>query len=793
MVIPAGINAAATVLAVLCLLYGLVEMKRVFPGFFFHPDGTVSGMQRASWEGPAAGLRPGDRIVSVDGQPLDDGRPLARWLAAHQAGEEVTFGVLSGGTGETSWVKLKLRHFTTGDILATFVLPYGIGVIYLLLGAIVYFVKRAYGPALAMSVSVVAAVYYTTTFDAHTGFTFSRLWVSYPLLGALSIHLFSVFPARRPRVHRLWVLAIPYTIAAGIIALSQLTLTVAAHSGLASALNSGFLGACFLTDIWLLTVTIRTDPSEGIRNKARTIRVGLLATVAVALVFILFVRIYPGVVTTEWALMLSALFPIILAYAVIKKNIFDLDLVLRTTTTYVIATALVIALYFAVVSVIGLAMSALTQRYVGFLQTGVAAVVSTLVVALLFNPLRLGVQRLVDRFFFREKGMLQQALGELTTDLASRTDRFDELTEQLTARAQALLRCQYALLLCPDLRGGELQAVSSAGAVPEELVGATLAGDSALARALFESDEPLTEWTDVGAGATWSAAGVAAILSLRRGKTRSGLLLLGPRPHGDIFTRFDLGLMRSLAPPAGLVLENALLLRRHAERERLAALGKLSAVIIHEIKNPLGIIRVSSGTLKKRFEPPDSGHELASFIEEEVVRMNDTVTQFLTFARPSQPVVEAFDLAQLVRQTASVARADLEQATIALELQGEEEVPALGDVDQLRRVVLNLLVNAKQALAGQDDRRISLSCRRVTSAAGAHAELVVANNGPGIPAADRAEIFEPFYTTRPGGTGLGLAIARQLLREQGGRIRIQDREGGGVAFRVTLPAPASGR
>ncbi len=151
-------------------------------------------------------------------------------------------------------------------------------------------------------------------------------------------------------------------------------------------------------------------------------------------------------------------------------------------------------------------------------------------------------------------------------------------------------------------------------------------------------------------------------------------------------------------------------------------------------------------------------------------------------------MVEAFDLAQLVRQTASVARADLEQATIALELAGEEEVPALGDVDQLRRVVLNLLVNAKQALAGQDDSRISLTCRRVTSAAGAHAELVVANNGPGIPPADRAEIFEPFYTTRPGGTGLGLAIARQLLQEQGGRIRILDREGGGVAFRVTLPA-----
>jgi two-component system sensor histidine kinase HydH len=280
-------------------------------------------------------------------------------------------------------------------------------------------------------------------------------------------------------------------------------------------------------------------------------------------------------------------------------------------------------------------------------------------------------------------------------------------------------------------------------------------------------------------------AEVSAVVPLRAGSVTAGVLLLGPRPSADPYGRFDLTALRALAVPAGLALEHALLLREHTERERLAALGKLSAVIIHEIKNPLGIIRVSSGTLKKRFAPADSGHELASFIEEEVMRMDRTIGQFLRFARPSQPKVTRFDLADLARRAVEALRAELEQAGITLSCELPEELPVRGDPDQLQQVMLNLLLNAQQALDGRQQPRIELCLRRGGSPP--VAELLVRDNGPGIDPAVEARIFEPFFTTRPGGTGLGLAIVRQLLQDQGGRISV--RTGArGTEFRVLLPA-----
>jgi signal transduction histidine kinase len=205
-------------------------------------------------------------------------------------------------------------------------------------------------------------------------------------------------------------------------------------------------------------------------------------------------------------------------------------------------------------------------------------------------------------------------------------------------------------------------------------------------------------------------------------------------------------------------------------------------VIIHEIKNPLGIIRVSSGTLKKRFPRDDSGHELASFIEEEVVRMNHTIAQFLTFARPQNPTLAPFDMAELVHRTTQAAEQELEDDGVRLEVVLERPLEVLGDAAQVQQVLLNLLVNAKQALEGREGGRVTVEVRRRSE----RGEVVVTDNGPGIERTSRERVFEPFYTTRRGGTGLGLAIARQLLAEQGGRIRLEAADEG-ARFVVGLP------
>jgi signal transduction histidine kinase len=796
--IPAAVSLATAVLAVVCLVEGRSQFDRVFPGFFFHANGTVASMQRGGWEGPAIGLRPGDVVLAANGARVRDGAALNRWLAQRREGELVAFTLERPRTGESLVVQLRLRRLNTLDILATFVLPYGIGVVYLLLGAVVFFLRRSYEGALAMSICVVASVFYMTTFDAHTSHHLARLWASYCLLGPVSVHLVAVFPARR-RLHRHWFLIIVYVIAAAIVTFGQIVLHRAAYARHASVLATTFLASCFVATMLILGRTERKDPSEVIRNKAKTIRIGLLITAAVGVVWSLVVRFQPELITAERAMMFSALLPILLGYAVIKKNLFDADIFLRTTTIYVIATALVALLYFAVVFGLGLAMSAWTRRYTGLLQNVEAAVISTLIVALIFHPVRIGVQRVVDRFFFRVKGQLQESLNQLGKDLAAMTPNLAALAQRLTEQVQTLMRCRYVVLLSRSSPRKSFSVVAVAGAAPAPLAGLALAVDSAIVAQAAAQGEPLTlrdegaEWLSPELGELLRAAEASALVPLRSASSLSGLMLLGPRHHGDVFTAFDMSALRTLSLPAALALENSLLLREHAERERLAALGKFSAVIIHEIKNPLGIIRVSSGTLKKRFDSSDSGYELASFIEEEVVRMNQTIGQFLSFARPSEARLVRLDLASLVRRTAAAASGELEQTGIALEMAVEDQVQVVADADQMQQVLLNLLINARQALAGRPGARIRLSLRR-TRPAGMppSAELQVADNGPGIDAAASGRIFEPFFTTRPSGTGLGLAIARQLVVGQGGQISFRSPAGEGTTFTITLPAAPAG-
>ncbi len=787
--IPAAVSAANVVLAVVCVLAGVRARDRLFPGFFFHPNGTVSSMQRGDWEGPAAGLRPGDRIRAVDGVRVEDGRAIQRALAGREQGAPVRFELWRPSSGETLRATLRMRPPTLSDWLATFVLPASIGIVYLLLGAVIFFLKRSYEAALGMSVCVVASVFYLTTHDAHTTQELARIWIVYPLLGAVSFHLFAAFPGLRARVHRPLVLAVPYALAAAIIGLAQANLHDAGYAPVGAVLYAGFLALCFVADLVLLSLTAAYDPSPAIRNKAKTVRIGLLATVVVGVIWNLVSRIAPGLITAERAMMLSGLFPILFAYATIKKNLFDADFVLRATSIYVIATAAVVGLYFAVVYLLSSAMGEWTQRYVGYLESAKALVISTLVVAIAFHPLRIGVQRLVDRFFFRGKSELLDAAARLGRELGGLAGDLPALSARLTSEVARLVRCRFVVLVARS-SAGELGRAGSHGEVPARFAELDLREGGTLAAYLRERDafgSPGEEETE--AAASLRGLEVAAVVPLRAGVVATGALLLGPRPLGAHYARFEQEALRGLAVPAALALENALLLEVHAERERLATLGKFAAVIVHEIKNPLGIIRVSSGTLKKRFESGDSGHELASFIEEEVVRMNNAIAQFLTFARPSTPRPERLELGALTRRCLEGAQPELAEAGIAIEQTTAEEVWVRADGEQVQRVLLNLLVNARQALAERSDGVVRVTVDRVRAPSGPTlGRVTVSDNGPGIPPEVIERIFEPFYSTRRGGTGLGLAIARQLLSEQGGAIHARSNVGQGADFTVLLPA-----
>jgi two-component system sensor histidine kinase PilS (NtrC family) len=230
---------------------------------------------------------------------------------------------------------------------------------------------------------------------------------------------------------------------------------------------------------------------------------------------------------------------------------------------------------------------------------------------------------------------------------------------------------------------------------------------------------------------------------------------------------------------------------RVARSERLADLGQLAAGLAHELRNPLASMMGSVELLRSAPLAADDRH-LLDIVLREGGRLAQLVTEFLAFARPAPPRREPFDLATLSAEALEALEHDPAAAGVELR-RALEPALAVGDPDQLRQVLWNLLLNAAQALppaAAPGQRRgwVRVACG---PSSGGGVELTVEDDGPGVPGADRAQIFTPFFTTKPEGTGLGLATVHRIVDAHGGALTLDSKPGEGARFSVRLPAPAT--
>jgi len=227
--------------------------------------------------------------------------------------------------------------------------------------------------------------------------------------------------------------------------------------------------------------------------------------------------------------------------------------------------------------------------------------------------------------------------------------------------------------------------------------------------------------------------------------------------------------------------------REAALRDRLSALGRLSTVIAHEVRNPLMTIKASLATLRHAAPLPRDAQAAADDIDHEVVRLNRIVGDVLDFARPVRVEYARTDVNALVRE---VAETVFGAAPVGFELApGPLEI--LTDPDRLRAALVNVVQNAREAVAGSAGGGTPLVSVR-SLARDARVVLVVADRGPGIEPQQRAQIFEPYFTTKRTGTGLGLAIAKNVVDALQGTIEARPREAGGTEIVIELPRSAPG-
>ena len=280
-------------------------------------------------------------------------------------------------------------------------------------------------------------------------------------------------------------------------------------------------------------------------------------------------------------------------------------------------------------------------------------------------------------------------------------------------------------------------------------------------------------------------------------------LLAGDRPVGflacwderlaEAFASDEIAALLAVADRCALVIENSKLYHQMKEKDRLAALGEMSAGLAHEIRNPLAAIKGAVQYLDPK-KLPEEDRQFVEIVIEEVNRLNGVVTQFLDYSRPLKPSMAPTAVNEVLEKTFKLLQPGF-PPNVAVEIDLADWLPRVqADAEQLKQVFLNLALNAFQAMPGGGRLHVStrvardeLAFWREGSRRADVVEVRFRDSGPGVPEAARDSIFVPFYTTKEKGTGLGLAICQRIVKAHQGSIGVRSPPDAGAEFLVALP------
>jgi signal transduction histidine kinase len=252
----------------------------------------------------------------------------------------------------------------------------------------------------------------------------------------------------------------------------------------------------------------------------------------------------------------------------------------------------------------------------------------------------------------------------------------------------------------------------------------------------------------------------------------------------------DLDALATLANLAGPVFERGLLLEERALGERLAAVGGASSALLHELKNPLAAIQSTAAVLRRRLPDDARGRELTEVIEGEAQRLHEAAAQVLSFVKPGSVAErESVNLAPLLQALAAAVHPSFEAGSVRVQVEVSSRAAVEGNPERLRRLFLNLFLNAREAMPAGG--RVRVTASEVPAPDGPRVAVHVGDEGPGFSPEVLASPFTPFRTTKRLGTGLGLPNVRRVAEEHGAEVLLENRPEGGARVTVLFPSAAT--
>ncbi|RMD96257.1 MAG: hypothetical protein D6812_17445 [Deltaproteobacteria bacterium] len=419
----------------------------------------------------------------------------------------------------------------------------------------------------------------------------------------------------------------------------------------------------------------------------------------------------------------------------------------------------------------------------------VNTLVASGVILVLYEPVKDLVANLVTRALLKEQLALEKLLGRLSEGMIGRIELDDLLcfvTETLCATPRFVGTAVYL--------AEEERIFRRAAAAGERERFAAHFPSGELLSWILQSQQPIflensgTELPpEVLSKLTQGMAGIdAQILIPLIGKGGLlGLWAIALRPSVEETSSVEERLLLTIANQLAIGIENCRIYARMREQDQLATLGEMAAVLAHEIRNPLGAVKGAAQYLQPSLEDFQA-RDFLQIIIDETNRLNNVVSHFLDYAKPLTLQCVPCDVNELLRKTLVVA---LEGRSASVRVEWELDdaiVPIPLDVERMQGVILNLLLNAIEAMPEGGTLAI-----RTRQEGGTRIEIE--DSGSGIPPEVRGKIFRPFFTTKVSGSGLGLAICQRIVTRHGGRIELESAPGKGTCVRLSFPMPAEAR
>jgi nitrogen-specific signal transduction histidine kinase len=569
------------------------------------------------------------------------------------------------------------------------------------------------------------------------------------------------------------------------------------------ARQAAMLAGVFLALVMSASVMIRRFRSVESRVDRARLKVLMLAGLTVFTLWI--VETLPGLSRTSIGNILLAVYMFFMFEVITLRRILDLFEFLGR---------------FVVLGGFAIVLSLIYALLVGWWRHDLGlfllnTTIATIVILILFDPLRNFIEQKLNELVFREKFEFTRQADTLRSSLASIID-VQVLADVLLRRLEESRRVTHASIWLSDEDGLALSNLGYVGTEPParlDIIKARpfltrLTDEKLLAvenleaeRALLVKqgaveDQALVELLDQSIQ-TMDEIQSALCIGFMAGEQLLGFVSVKDQRLRGAYSTEEIKALVALAAQATITIENSRLFDRIRERDRLAALGEMAAGLAHEIRNPLGAIKGAAQLLEG--DASDAANApFLGIIEEEVNRLNSVVSQFLSYARPLKGALDPVDVNQVLERTLTLLSA--QDHTCQVEFVGAPNLPSIrSDPELLRQVVLNLARNAIEAMgeaAGRLTITTALTWRRPQSPARreggsdrvAFIRIRFIDEGPGIPPEVMERLFIPFFTTKSGGTGLGLAICQRIVRSLGGTIDVSSRVGKGTTFNIYLPA-----